>query len=249
MSELLNKLKRVQDGKLTIAEAAAALGEREVDLGFARVDTERQKRRGLAEVIFAPGKTPEQVVDIAQALLEAGQNVFATRVSDEQLAVLREAFDDLTFHADARSITIDRYTRPGAEGRVVVVCAGTSDLPVAAEAALAAERMGAQVQRICDVGVAGLHRLMGHLAVLRDARVIIVVAGMEGALPSVVAGLVDRPVIAVPTSVGYGTSMGGVAALLTMLNTCVPGITVVNIDNGFGAGVAAGMINKRDAEA
>ena len=249
MSELLNMLSRLQAGKLTIAEAASALGEREVDLGFARVDTDRQKRRGLPEVIFSPGKEPAQMVEIAQALLDAGQNVFATRISPEQLEVLRAAFPDLVYHAEAGAITIDRTPRPEPQGCVAVVCAGTSDRPVAAEAALAAERMGANVEQISDVGVAGLHRLMNHVDRLRASRVIVVVAGMEGALPSVVAGLVNRPVIAVPTSVGYGASMKGIAALLTMLNSCVPGITVVNIDNGFGAGVAAGMINKRDDDA
>jgi len=246
MSELLDILARVQSGEMTIAEGAAALGEREVDLGFARVDTEREARRGLPEVIFGPGKEPDQMVKIAQALIDAGQNVFATRVTDDQLAGLQATFSDLVYHADAKAITIDRFPKREPQGGIAVVCAGTSDLPVAAEAALAAERMGARVERICDVGVAGLHRLMGHLDLLRAARVIVVVAGMEGALPSVVAGLVQRPIVAVPTSVGYGTGMNGVAALLTMLNSCVPGITVVNIDNGFGAGVAAGMINRRD---
>ncbi|NQU41593.1 MAG: nickel pincer cofactor biosynthesis protein LarB [Lentisphaerae bacterium] len=245
MSELLNMLSRVQAGDLTIADAAAALGEREIDLGFARVDTERLKRRGLPEVIYSPGKRCDQLLEIAQALLDARQNVFATRVSDEQVAAMRGAFADLTYHREARAITIDRFAGPTVEGCVSVVCAGTSDLPVAAEAVLAAQRMGARVELVADVGVAGLHRLMGHLDLLRSSRVIVVVAGMEGALPSVVAGLVNRPVIAVPTSVGYGTSMKGIAALLTMLNSCAPGITVVNIDNGFGAGVAAGMINKR----
>jgi len=246
MSELLDILTRVQSSDMSVAAAAAALGEREVDLGFARVDTEREARRGLPEVIFGPGKTPDHMVNISQALIDAGQNVFATRVTDEQIALLRETFPDLTHHADARAVTIDRFERREPEGFVAVVCAGTSDLPVAAEAELAAFRMGAHVERICDVGVAGLHRLMGHLDLLRSARAIVVVAGMEGALPTVVAGLVQRPIVAVPTSVGYGTGLNGIAALLTMLNSCVPGITVVNIDNGFGAGVAAGMINRRD---
>jgi NCAIR mutase (PurE)-related protein len=245
MSELLDILGKVQSGELPIAEAAAALGEREVNLGFARVDTEREARRGLPEVIFGPGKTPEHMVEIAQALLDAKQNVFATRVNDAQVTLLRETFPELAYHEDANAITIDRYPQREPEGLITVICAGTSDLPVAAEACLAAERMGARVELICDVGVAGLHRLMGHLDLLRSARVIVVVAGMEGALPSVVAGLVQRPIVAVPTSVGYGTGMNGISALLTMLNSCVPGITVVNIDNGFGAGVAAGMINRR----
>lgn len=244
MSTVLDILAAVEAGRMTIAEAAAALGEREVDLGFARVDTERESRRGLPEVVFGPGKSPDQVVAIAQALLDAQQNVFVTRVSRDQHVTMRAAFPDLVYHDAARAVTVDRCPKRDPVGKVMVVCAGTSDLPVAAEAALAAERMGACVELRSDVGVAGLHRLMKHLDRLRAARAIVVAAGMEGALPSVVAGLVQRPIVAVPTSVGYGTGMKGVAALLTMLNSCVPGITVVNIDNGFGAGVAAGMINR-----
>lgn len=216
----------------------------EVDLGFAKVDTHRLKRRGLPEVIFCPGKTSDQIVKIFKALKKKKQNIFATRATQEQYAAIKDTFPKAVYHEQARAITVDTGRRPRPSGLVAVVSAGTSDIPVAEEAALAAERMGARVERIYDVGVAGLHRLINHAAPLRKARAVVVVAGMEGALPSVVGGLIDRPIIAVPTSVGYGTSMKGVAALLTMLNTCVPGITVVNIDNGFGAGVAAAMINR-----
>ena len=214
------------------------------DLGFAQVDTDRLHRRGLPEVIFCPGKTAEQIVQIVGALKSAGQNAYATRADQEIYKQVAESFPEAVFHADARAITLDVAPAETPVGLVAVVSAGTSDIPVAAEAALTAERMGAKVERILDVGVAGLHRLMQHLDVLRSARAIVVVAGMEGALPSVVGGLLDKPIIAVPTSVGYGTSMNGLAALLAMLNSCVPGISVVNIDNGFGAGVAAAMINR-----
>jgi hypothetical protein len=214
------------------------------DLGFAKVDTGRLDRCGLPEVIFCPGKEPQQVVQIIRALRKAGQDVFATRAEPALFRAVRRAFPRAVYHADAHAITLDVKPRPKLIGRIAVVSAGTSDIPVAAEAALTAERMGARVDCIFDVGVAGLHRLMRHIDRIRTARAIVVVAGMEGALPSVIGGLVDRPIIAVPTSIGYGASMHGLAALLAMLNTCVPGISVVNIDNGFGAGVAAAAINR-----
>lgn len=216
----------------------------EVDLGFAKVDTHRLKRRGLPEVIFCPGKKSDQIVSIVRTLVKKRQNVFATRATPEQFECVHNAFPKAVYHELARAITIDSGRQKKPSGLVAVVSAGTSDIPVAEEAALAAQRMGAKVERIYDVGVAGLHRLINHAGSLRNARAVVVVAGMEGALPSVVGGLIDRPIIAVPTSIGYGTSMQGIAALLAMLNTCVPGITVVNIDNGFGAGVAAAMINR-----
>lgn len=214
------------------------------DLGFATVDTGRLRRRGLSEVIFCPGKTAAQIVAIMKSLRDGGQNVFATRATRQLYDEVKAEIPELVYHEQARSITMDVAPIARTSGLVVVVCAGTADLPVAEEAALAAERMGARVERVRDVGVAGLHRLMPHLPVLRSACAVVVVAGMEGALPSVVGGLIDRPVIAVPTSVGYGTNMQGVAALLAMLNSCVPGIMVVNIDNGFGAGVGAAMISR-----
>ena len=195
-------------------------------------------------MIFSPGKTSVQIIAIMQSLLEAGQNVFATRASEEQFEAVHRALPQAVYHSDAKAITIDVGEPPSPCGLITVVCAGTSDLPVASEASLTARRMGARVKRLSDVGVAGIHRLLRHIDSLRESRVVIVVAGMEGALPSVVGGLIDKPIIAVPTSIGYGTSMKGVTALLAMLNSCVPGISVVNIDNGFGAGVAAAMINR-----
>jgi len=198
----------------------------------------------MPEVIYCPGKSSRQVVDIMAALKDAGQNVLATRVSDEQWQAVEAAFPEAVHHSQARAVTLDVGSQPEPAGQVAIVCAGTADLPVAEEAALTAERMGARVERVYDVGVAGLHRLMQHVDLLKSSHAVVVVAGMEGALPSVVGGLIDKPIIAVPTSVGYGTSMKGLAALLAMLNTCVPGISVVNIDNGFGAGGSAAMINR-----
>jgi NCAIR mutase (PurE)-related protein len=213
------------------------------DLGFAQVDTHRALRRGFSEVIFSAGKTPQQVVAIAAKLLERGQRVLATRVSEEHARAVVNRFKDAVHHDLARCLTIDRQPLPKRPGTIAVVCAGTSDLPVAEEAAVTADIMGNRVERVADVGVAGVHRLLGRLEMIQSANVVIVVAGMEGALPSVVAGLVSKPVIAVPTSVGYGASFGGLAALLGMLNGCAGGLTVVNIDNGFGAGYAASQIN------
>jgi hypothetical protein len=213
------------------------------DLGFAQVDTHRALRKGFPEVIFGAGKTPDQVLKIATKLLEREQNVLATRITAEHARVLRKKFKRAVYHELARCVTIERKPLPQRAGAIAVVCAGTSDLPVAEEAALTAEIMGNRVVRVNDVGVAGVHRLFNRLETIQAANVVIVVAGMEGALPSVVGGLVSRPVIAVPTSVGYGASFGGLAALLGMLNSCASGLTVVNIDNGFGAGYAAAQIN------
>jgi NCAIR mutase (PurE)-related protein len=237
-------LTRVKSGAITIEQAAASLGESEKDLYFAKVDTDRLRRRGLPEVIYCPGKTTEQIIRIMIALRDAGQNVFGTRLPVAQYEEIRKALPAARYHADARAVTLDTVPLPRPIGCVAVVCAGTSDIPVAEEASMTAERMGAHVERLWDVGVAGLHRLLRHLDVLRSARVVVVVAGMEGALPSVVGGLIDKPIIAVPTSIGYGTSLNGLAALLAMLNSCASGISVMNIDNGFGAGVSAAMINK-----
>jgi len=214
------------------------------DLGFAKVDLERPSRCGHPEVIYCPGKTPRAIISIVRALIQAGQNVLATRATRSQYQAVRKVFPAAKYHVEARAITLDVAPSLPQTGLVAVVCAGTSDIPVAEEAALTAERLGCKVQRFYDVGVAGLHRLLKYIEQIRAASAVIVVAGMEGALPSVVGGLVDKPVIAVPTSVGYGTSFQGLAALLAMLNSCVPGVVVVNIDNGFGAGVAAAMINR-----
>ncbi len=230
-------LRQVADGTLDVAEAEQQLAAlaTEADLGFARVDLDRPRRCGLAEVIFAEGKTPDQMVGLVGALLEAGQSVFATRVRPEHHQAVAAEFPDIVYHEAARVLTMPSDEAAQGIGRICVVCAGTSDIPVAEEAALVLEHLGHPVDRIHDVGVAGIHRLFSVLDRLRAARALVVAAGMEGALPSVVAGLVDRPVVAVPTSIGYGASFGGVAALLGMLNSCAPGIGVVNIDNGFGA--------------
>ncbi|NCC53277.1 MAG: nickel pincer cofactor biosynthesis protein LarB [Spartobacteria bacterium] len=242
MEQMLNS---VADGSLSPAEALQRLQSmNETDMGFARLDLNRLKRRGLPEVIYCPGKTPEQVCAICTGMIQAGQNVLATRAPREIFDVVIKAHPDARYHEQARAITLDVTALPAPRGHVVVMTAGTVDIPVAEEACLVAERMGARVTRLYDVGVAGLHRLLNRLEVLKDAVVVIVVAGMEGALPSVVAGLIDKPVIAVPTSAGYGLNLDGVAAFLTMINSCVPGISVVNIDNGFGAGVSAAMINR-----
>lgn len=213
------------------------------DLGFAQVDTHRALRKGFPEVIFGSGKTPEQVLQIATRLVEREQNVLATRITAGHARVLRKKFRRAVYHKFANCLTIEKNPLPKRPGTIAVVCAGTSDLPVAAEAAITAEIMGNKVEQINDVGVAGVHRLFSRLDDIQRANVVIVAAGMEGALPSVVAGLVSKPVIAVPTSVGYGASFGGLAALLGMLNSCGSGVTVVNIDNGFGAGFAASQIN------
>ena len=213
------------------------------DLGFAQVDTHRALRKGFPEIIFGQGKTPSQVVRIAAKLVEHNQRVLATRLGPEHARALQKKFKRAVHHELARCVTIEKKPLPKREGVIAVICAGTSDLPVAEEASVTAEIMGNRVERVNDVGVAGVHRLFSRLEVIQRANVVVVVAGMEGALPSVVSGLVDKPVIAVPTSVGYGASFGGIAALLAMLNSCASGVTVVNIDNGFGAGYAASQIN------
>jgi NCAIR mutase (PurE)-related protein len=213
------------------------------DLGFAQVDTHRALRKHFPEVIFGGGKTPEQVVKIAGKLLEHGQNVLVTRVTAEHVRAVKKRFRKAVHHVMARCLTIEKKPLAKRPGFIAVVCAGTSDLPVAEEAAITAEVMGNRVERVHDVGVAGLHRILARTDLIRSANVIVAVAGMEGALPSVIAGLVSKPVIAVPTSIGYGASFGGIAALLAMLNSCASGVTVVNIDNGFGAGYAASQIN------
>jgi hypothetical protein len=213
------------------------------DLGFAQVDTHRALRKNFPEVIFGAGKTPEQVVKIADKLLELDQPVLVTRITPDHARALKKKFKLAVHHNLARCVTIEKKSLPKRAGFIAVVCAGTSDLPVAEEAAVTAEIMGNCVERIHDIGVAGLHRMLARMERLQSANVIVAVAGMEGALPSVLAGLVAKPVIAVPTSIGYGASFGGIAALLAMLNSCASGVTVVNIDNGFGAGYAASQIN------
>jgi NCAIR mutase (PurE)-related protein len=239
--ELLEKFRAGGIGRDKVLEAFQAAPV--ADLGFAQVDIHRALRKGFPEVIFGAGKTPEQVVRIAAKLLDHERRVLITRTTSAHAAAVRRKFKHAVFHEMARCVTIDKTPLAKRAGTIAVVCAGTSDLPVAEEAAVTAEIMGNRVERIADVGVAGVHRLFGQLDKIRKASVVIVVAGMEGALPSVVAGLVSSPVIAVPTSVGYGASFGGLAPLLGMLNSCGSGVTVVNIDNGFGAGYAASQIN------
>ena len=246
-NKLIEKiLQEVSEGTVDVQQAVARLKHLPFeDLGCATVDHHRTLRQGFPEVIFGQGKSIAQMRTIITALLEKGGNVLATRVNGAKGAKLKESFPQAVYHPDARSLTIEQHpVELRGRGKVLVVCAGTSDIPVAAEAVLTAQLMGNEVERLYDVGVAGLHRLLARRGALAEASVIIVVAGMEGALPSVVGGLVDKPVIAVPTSVGYGASFGGVAALLGMLNSCAAGVTVVNIDNGFGAAYAASLMNR-----
>jgi len=213
------------------------------DLGFARVDTHRELRQGFPEVILGIGKTPEQIASIAERIVARGQPLLVTRATDAAYEAVRAVAPGAVYHEGARAITLAQGSILPGRGTVVIACAGTSDLPVAEEAVVTAELMGNVVDRMYDVGVAGIHRVLREHARLQSARVIIVVAGMEGALPSVIAGLVAVPVIAVPTSIGYGASFGGIAALLGMLNSCANGVAVVNIDNGFGAACVASAIN------
>ncbi|HTD65918.1 MAG TPA: nickel pincer cofactor biosynthesis protein LarB [Candidatus Limnocylindria bacterium] len=243
-SEAKQLLEKFRAGKTSTDEVMRAFQAAPVaDLGFAQVDLHRSLRKNFPEVIFGAGKSPSQVVAIATKLVEREQHVLVTRITPEHARAMKKKFRRTVFHEAARCITIESKPRQKRPGVIAVICAGTSDLPVAEEAAVTAEIMGNNVERIFDVGVAGLHRLLRRLPEIQRANVVVAVAGMEGALPSVVAGLVARPVIAVPTSIGYGASFGGLAALLAMLNSCGSGVTVVNIDNGFGAGYAASQIN------
>ena len=238
-------LENIRDGQIDIETGISRLKNLSyVDLGCAKLDTHRELRVGYPEVIFCPGKTNEQIKTIISAMMEADANILATRASAENYVAVKEVCPAAVYHTLARTITLTRKKQSLTESYIAIVTAGTSDLPVAEEAAITAEIFGNRVERVVDVGVAGVHRLFDKLDLIRGARAIVVVAGMEGALPSVVGGLVDKPVIAVPTSVGYGASFQGVTALLAMLNSCAGGVSVVNIDNGFGAGYIASMINK-----
>ncbi len=238
-------LERVRDGLTAPDAALEALSVLPYeDLGFATLDHHRALRHGFPEVVFCQGKTPAQAAAIFERLAARGPIVLGTRATPEVYDAVRARVQAAQYHALARAITVGAVPEASRSAGVTVVSAGTADVPVAEEAVLTAEMMGHTVERIYDVGVAGLHRLLAQLERLRRARVVVVVAGMEGALPSVVAGLLDAPVIAVPTSVGYGASFGGLSALLGMLNSCSSGIAVVNIDNGFGAGTMAAMINR-----
>ena len=243
-------LAELQAGRITADQAADRLASRPYeDLGFARVDHDRAARKGFPEVIFGDGKTPAQVAELARAVLGRSDRLLATRVGPDAAAAVASALPDAVYHETARVIVVDRREDVRPVPGVVVASAGTSDAPVAEEAALTAGLMDCDVVRLNDVGVAGLHRRLDKVDVLREASVVVAVAGMEGALPSVIGGLVAAPVIAVPTSVGYGASFGGAAALLAMLNSCAPGVAVVNIDNGFGAGYMAATIARQTAAA
>jgi len=246
--QLQDLLDQVARGEVDTATAHARLMDElrarpYEDLGFARVDLHRSVRQGFPEVILGLGKTPAQIAAIAAEIVRRGSTLLVTRASAEAFEAVREKVPAATYAADAAIITYRQQDVTPGKGTIVVAAAGTSDLPVAEEAARTAELMGNEVVRLYDVGVAGLHRILGERARLAAARVVIVVAGMEGALPSVISGLVSVPVIAVPTSIGYGASFGGIAALLGMLNSCASGVSVVNIDNGFGAGNIASLIN------
>ena len=247
-SELRHLLEAVSSGSIESTAAASRILDalRAApfdDLGFARVDQHRPLRQGFPEVVLGLGKTPAQIAAIAERIVSAGHSLLVTRTTLEAFDSVRDVVPGAVFHGEARAITFAQGEIAAGHGTVLVACAGTSDLPVAEEAVVTAELMGNRVDRLYDVGVAGLHRLLRERERLERARVLIVVAGMEGALPSVIGGLVRTPVIAVPTSVGYGASFGGVAALLGMLNSCASGVCVVNIDNGFGAACVASRIN------
>lgn len=243
--EVTDILNGVKDGRISVEDAAVMLKAKPfTDLGFATVDLHRKVRQGATEVIYGAGKTAEQIIGITHALIDNGQQcVLITRMDKEKAAAVAAEFPQLNYRADARIGIVGPLPPVSGDGTVLILTAGTSDIPVAEEAALTAQYLGNQVQRIYDVGVAGIHRLLSHTEEILRARVIIVIAGMEGALASVVGGLADCPVIAVPTSVGYGAAFEGLAALLSMLNACSAGISVVNIDNGFGAGYLASKIN------
>lgn len=244
MSDIRNILEGVSDGTVSIDEALLKLKMKPFeDIGYAKVDMHRKLRQGAAEVIYGAGKTPEQIIGIADAMRKNGQKtILITRLSAEAAGIVSAAHP-LQYHQDARCGVIGEIPAPSGIGKIVVATGGTSDIPVAEEAALTAEVHGNEVVRLYDVGVAGLHRTLAHLDEIMSARVIVAIAGMEGALASVIGGLADCPVIAVPTSVGYGASFNGLSALLSMLNSCASGVSVVNIDNGFGAGYLASMIN------
>jgi hypothetical protein len=242
ISEILNK---VYQQKMTPEQALRRLEDFPYqELNFAKIDHSRELRRGSPEIIYGQGKTPDELIKIGRAILKKGSNLLITRLAPEVYEKIKKKLPEGLYHEQARCLTIIKIKPQLAKGQIAVISAGTSDLPVAEEAALTCEFFGNRVDRIYDVGVAGLHRLLSHYDQMKKARVLVVVAGMEGALPSVVAGLFKAPVIAVPTSVGYGASFKGLAALLAMLNSCPGGVAVVNIDNGFGAGYLANLINQ-----
>ena len=243
---LKDLLIRLSKGETTVEESLERLKALPFEnLGFACIDHHRSLRRGLSEVIFGEGKEASDILAIMERMAEQEENILVTRLLPEKAKIIIEKFPDSNYHEKARTLTfLSHSTKISGRGKILVMSAGTSDIPVAEEAAITARFMGNEVETVFDVGISGLHRILNHREKITAAGVIVVVAGMEGALPSVVGGLVDKPVIAVPTSVGYGASFNGVAALLGMLNSCASGVTVVNIDNGFGAGYAASVINR-----
>ena len=246
LQEIEALLRQHKSGELSAHDAAQAISNLYYeDIGHTRVDHARSVRQGFPEVVFGAGKTRQQIVDIVERLVARAPNVIVTRTDEGTFGEVRNVATDAEWHSVAHMIRIQRDKTERGAGEIAIVTAGTSDIPVAEEAALTAEAMGNRVRRVWDAGVAGIHRILAERERLRESRVIIVAAGMEGALPSVVGGLVSVPVIAVPTSIGYGASFGGVAALLGMLNSCASNVTVVNIDNGFGAGFVASLINRK----
>ena len=249
-TELKQILEAVQSGAMSVDEAAIKIKEEPfVDLGFAKVDMQRKMRQGAAEVVYGAGKTAGQINGILSAMKEHGQSpVLVTRMDEEKAADVLKEHSDLRYFKLAKVGILGELPEPDGIGKIVIATGGTSDIPVAEEAALTAEVLGNEVLRLYDVGVAGIHRLLANMEYIMDASVIIAIAGMEGALASVVGGLADCPVIAVPTSVGYGASFGGISALLSMLNSCASGVSVVNIDNGFGAGYCASQINHMETK-
>jgi NCAIR mutase (PurE)-related protein len=243
--EIENLLKEIKSGKKSVEEALELLQNFPyTDLGYAKIDHHREMRTGYPEIVYCAGKTIDQVVGIFKVMSAKENNVIGTRVDEKMFESVKKSIPDAVYYPVARIISIPRKKTSSPDTKIAVITAGTSDMPVAEEAAVTAELLGNKVLRIYDAGVAGIHRLVDKLAEIKKCRVIIVIAGMEGALASVVGGLVDKPVIAVPTSVGYGANFGGISALLAMLTSCSAGVTVVNIDNGFGAGFSASMINQ-----
>jgi NCAIR mutase (PurE)-related protein len=245
VNEVEKLLNDVKNGETSVEDALEVLRNFPyTDLGFARIDHHREIRTGYPEIIYCAGKTVEQVREIFRAMSDRENNIFGTRANQEMFEAVKNILPDAVYYSEARIISLQKKKPVAPDTRIAVITAGTSDIPVAEEAAITAELLGNKVLRIYDAGVAGIHRLVDKLPEIRSCRVIIVIAGMEGALASVVGGLVDKPVIAVPTSVGYGANFGGISALLAMLTSCSSGVTVVNIDNGFGAGFSASMINR-----
>jgi len=243
-SALEDILKKVHKGELTPEDALRQLKDYPYeDLDFAKIDHHRELRRGFPEIVFGLGKTPEQILEISRTIIQKGSNLLVTRVQPETYASVKKELPEIEYNEPGRAIFCKVKDLPLGKGKIAIMTAGTSDIPVAEEAAVTCDILGNTIEKIYDVGVAGIHRLFGEYHRLKDARVIIVAAGMEGALPSVVAGMTDIPLIAVPTSVGYGASLNGITALLAMLNSCPGGVTVVNIDNGFGAAYFASLIN------